>query len=79
MTATHIHTFEEREVRAIQQILKNCKLIGDIETKQFLINMKVEVLTVLKMSFLVFWAVTSCGLTCGYQHCKETYCLHLQV
>jgi hypothetical protein len=36
------------------------------------------VLTAVKMSMLVFWVVTPCGLVCKYQPAGGTYCLHLQ-
>jgi hypothetical protein len=37
-----------------------------------------EVLVVVKMSVVVFWVVTSCGLLDGYEHFGGTYCHHLQ-
>jgi hypothetical protein len=40
--------------------------------------MRSAVRTVVKMSMLVFWAVTPCGLVVGYQRFGGTYRLHLQ-
>jgi hypothetical protein len=37
-----------------------------------------EVFAVVKMSVLVSWVVTLCGLVGRYQRFRETYCLHLQ-
>jgi hypothetical protein len=37
-----------------------------------------EVVMAVKMLFLFFWVVTSCGLIGRYQHFRETYCLHRQ-
>jgi hypothetical protein len=39
---------------------------------------KFEIFTALKMSVLVFWVVTSCGLTGSYQISGEACCHHLQ-
>jgi uncharacterized membrane protein YqjE len=41
--------------------------------------MTFEVLTVVKMTMLVIWVVTPCGLVGRYQRFGQTYCLHLQV
>jgi hypothetical protein len=41
-------------------------------------DMKFEVLPAVKMSMLVFWVVTPCGLAVRYQRLRGTYCLHLQ-
>jgi hypothetical protein len=41
-------------------------------------RMRFEVLTAVKMSILVFWVVTQCGLVGRYQRFGGTYCLHLQ-
>jgi hypothetical protein len=40
--------------------------------------MRSEVLTAVRMSILVLWIVTPCGLVGTYQRFGETYCLHLQ-
>jgi hypothetical protein len=39
--------------------------------------MRFEVLTAVKMSMLVFWVVTPCGLVGRFQRFRKTYCLHL--
>jgi hypothetical protein len=41
-------------------------------------NVRLEVLTALKMTVLFFWVVTPCRLIGRYQRFGETYCLHLQ-
>jgi hypothetical protein len=41
-------------------------------------DIKFEVLTVVKMSLLVLWVVTLCGLIHRYLCFGETYCLHVQ-
>jgi hypothetical protein len=40
--------------------------------------MRFEVLTEVKLSMLVFWVVTPCGLVGRYQRFGRTYCLNLQ-
>jgi hypothetical protein len=40
--------------------------------------MRFEVLTAVKMSMLLFWIVTPCGLVGRYQGFGGTYCFHLQ-
>jgi hypothetical protein len=40
--------------------------------------MRFDVLTAVKMSMLVFWVVTPCGLVGRYQRFGGTYCLYLQ-
>jgi hypothetical protein len=40
---------------------------------------KFEVVTALKMSMLVSWAVLPCGTVRRYKRFERTYCLHLQV
>jgi hypothetical protein len=40
--------------------------------------MRFEVLKEVKMSMLVFWVETLCGLADKYQHFRQTYFLHLQ-
>jgi hypothetical protein len=40
--------------------------------------MRSEVLTTVKMSILVFWVVTPCGLIGRYQRFGGIYYLHLQ-
>jgi hypothetical protein len=42
-----------------------------------LYDLRSEVLTAVKMSMLVFWVVTPCGLVNGYQRFGGTYRLHL--
>jgi hypothetical protein len=41
-------------------------------------TLRFEVLTALKMSILVKWVVTPCGLVGRYQRFGGTYCLHRQ-
>jgi hypothetical protein len=41
-------------------------------------HMRSVVLTAVKMSMLVFWVVTPCGLVGRYQRFRGTYCLLLQ-
>jgi hypothetical protein len=40
--------------------------------------MRFEVLTEVKISILIFWVVTQCGLVNRNQRFGRTYCLHLQ-
>jgi hypothetical protein len=40
--------------------------------------MRFDVLTAMKMSISVFWAVTPCGLVGRYQRFGGIYCLHVQ-
>jgi len=40
---------------------------------------RLEVFTVVKIHFEVFWFVTSCSVTVGYQCFRSLCCLHLQV
>jgi hypothetical protein len=40
--------------------------------------MRLEVLTMVKISMLVFWVAMQCGPVGRYQHFEGTYCLHLQ-
>jgi hypothetical protein len=40
--------------------------------------MRFEVCTAIKMSIVVFWVVTACGLVGGYQRFEKKYRLHLQ-
>jgi hypothetical protein len=46
--------------------------------KEYRKDMRFEVFTVLKMSMMVFWVVTPCGLAGAYQRFEGTYHLHLQ-
>jgi hypothetical protein len=45
--------------------------------KTYIFHVRFEVLTAVKMSMLVFWVVTPCGLVRRYQRFGETYCLQL--
>jgi hypothetical protein len=38
-----------------------------------------EVLTVVKMTIIIFWVETRCNVAGGYLCFRETYCLHIQV
>jgi hypothetical protein len=40
--------------------------------------MRFEILTAVKMSMMVFWVVTTYGLTGAYQCFEGAYCPHLQ-
>jgi hypothetical protein len=42
------------------------------------VNIRVEVLALMRMSVLNAWVVTPCGLVGKYQYSEETYHLHLQ-
>jgi hypothetical protein len=41
-------------------------------------HMRLEILTVVKISMLVFWVVTQCEFVGRNQHFGRTYCLQLQ-
>jgi hypothetical protein len=63
--------WEEEEELAVEET------DGKLKMKQRF-PYKTQVLMAVKMSMLVFWAVTLCGLVGIYQRFKEIYCLHLQ-
>jgi hypothetical protein len=52
----------------------------EVRAEQILeVLVRFEVLTAVKISILVFWVVTSCGLVGRYRHFGGTYCLDLQI
>jgi hypothetical protein len=40
--------------------------------------LRLEVLTAVKMTMVIFWAVTQCDFVGGYQSFGGTHCIHLQ-
>jgi hypothetical protein len=55
-----------------------CLYIGYVCWRGEARKMRFGLLTAMKMSMVVFWVVTSCGLVGGCQRFGGTYCLHLQ-